>query len=63
MQPKGADTSASSLGKSITDLCKQRCERGENSHILPVSEETRSSERGDRHMTVSEDGPKVRNTD
>lgn len=29
----------------------KRCARGENSHILPASEETRPSERGNRQMT------------
>lgn len=39
--------------KRFTNLieCIQRCARGENSHILPVSDETRPLERRNRQMT------------
>lgn len=43
----------------------KRCARGENSHILPASEETRPSERGNRQMTEGQkmDGWMERMTD
>lgn len=51
----GGNRSGPSLGR-FTSLfeCIQRCARGENSHILPVSEETRPLERRDRQMTESQ---------